>query len=120
MKRRKFLHQSAKASAAVSLFGALACKGNEKKETSDGSPDSGAMAATAEADLFFDLSLGQWSINRMIRNDGVDPYTFAEKAKGWGFTGLEYVSALYYGVYGHHQADDMREKRNHHQLFRTE
>ena len=66
MKRRKFLHQSAKASAAVSLFGALACKGNEKKETSDGSPDSGAMAATAEADLFFDLSLGQQGASQAV------------------------------------------------------
>lgn len=25
----------------------------------------------------------------------MDPYTFAEKAKNWGFTGLEYVSQLY-------------------------
>lgn len=98
MKRRKFLHQSAKASAAVSLFGALACKGNEKKENPDADPGSGAAADPTEADLFFDLSLGQWSINQMIRNGGVDPYTFAEKAKGWGFSGLEYVSALYYGT----------------------
>ena len=44
---------------------------------------------------FFDLSLAQWSIHKMIRNDSVDPYTFAEKAKSLGFTGLEYVSQLY-------------------------
>jgi sugar phosphate isomerase/epimerase len=31
----------------------------------------------------------------MIREDGVDPYSFAQKAKEWGFTGLEYVSQLY-------------------------
>ena len=31
----------------------------------------------------------------MIKNDSVDPYTFAEKAKNWGFSGLEYVSQLY-------------------------
>jgi len=31
----------------------------------------------------------------MIREDGVDPYSFAEKAKSWGFEGLEYVSQLY-------------------------
>src|SRR5690606_3015274 len=29
---------------------------------------------------------------------GVDPYSFAEKAKGWGFGGLEYVSGLYRDV----------------------
>jgi len=44
---------------------------------------------------FFELSLAQWSIHKMIREDGVDPYSFAEKAKNWGFTGLEYVSQLY-------------------------
>lgn len=31
----------------------------------------------------------------MILQDGTDPYTFAEKAKAWGFEGLEYVSQLY-------------------------
>ena len=41
-------------------------------------------------------SLAQWSMHKMVRQDGVDPYTFAEKAKNWGFTGLEYVSGLYY------------------------
>lgn len=44
---------------------------------------------------FFKLSLAQWSINKMIRQDSVDPYTFAEKANKWGFSGLEYVSQLY-------------------------
>ncbi len=42
------------------------------------------------------LSLAQWSIHRMIFEDNVDPYTFAQKAHDWGFEGLEYVSALYY------------------------
>lgn len=31
----------------------------------------------------------------MIKDEDVDPYTFAEKAKNWGFSGLEYVSQLY-------------------------
>ena len=44
---------------------------------------------------FFELSLAQWSMHKMINEDGVDPYSFAEKAKNWGFTGLEYVSQLY-------------------------
>ncbi len=92
MRRRKFIHQSAKASAAVSILGAMACK-DGKKEKEENVPD--AAATPAEADPFFELSLAQWSIHRMIRNDGLDPYAFAEKAKGWGFTGLEYVSQLY-------------------------
>ncbi len=94
MKRRKFIHQSARAGAAVSLMGMMACKGKEEKKPMA----EDAAEAESMAEPFFELSLGQWSINRMIRNDGVDPYTFAEKAKGWGFTGLEYVSQLYNGT----------------------
>ncbi len=52
--------------------------------------------ATAEAaEIFFKLSLAQWSMHRMIREQGADPYSFAAKAKEWGFEGLEYVSQLY-------------------------
>lgn len=93
MKRRKFINQSTAAGTGILLLGSYACKQAKKEEetTSD-------MAATEEESpaLFFKLSLAQWSINKMIRQDGVDPYTFAEKAKAWGFTGLEYVSGLYY------------------------
>ncbi len=48
-----------------------------------------------KAKPFFKLSLAQWSIHKMILEEGLDPYSFAEKAKSWGFEGLEYVSQLY-------------------------
>ena len=51
--------------------------------------------ATPEATPFFKLSLAQWSMHRMIKSGKVSPYTFAEKAKAWGFEGLEYVNNLY-------------------------
>lgn len=92
MKRRDFLGQTAHAGVAVSLLGFHACKKQNKKE----STEIDTIEEEVIAGPFFKLSLAQWSINRMIRNDGVDPYTFAEKAKAWGFTGLEYVSGLYY------------------------
>ena len=44
---------------------------------------------------FFEISLAQWSMHRMIREGKADPYNFAKMAKDWGFTGLEYVSQLY-------------------------
>jgi len=50
---------------------------------------------SVKSEPFFELSLAQWSMHKMIFEQNVDPYTFAEKAKGWGFTGLEYVSGLY-------------------------
>ncbi len=68
------------------------CKEKVKKDTTDDLRIS-MTKDSQEADV--KLSLAQWSINQMIRFDSVDPYTFAEKAKNWGFTGLEYVSQLY-------------------------
>ncbi|MCP4978662.1 MAG: sugar phosphate isomerase/epimerase [Maribacter sp.] len=70
----------------------FSCK-ETKKEHAKEVNASEMKADTSEP--FFELSLAQWSIHKMIRNDGVDPYSFAEKAKAWGFTGLEYVSQLY-------------------------
>ena len=76
---------------ALTLFSAQSCK-EQKKEDTEGQVETEMQTA----EPFFKLSLAQWSLNKAIRNDSLDPYTFAEKAKGWGFSGLEYVSALYY------------------------
>ncbi len=78
---------------ALLFVGMLSCKDAPKEQAKD----TESVAATASSDEpFFKLSLAQWSMHRMIRNEGVDPYSFAEKAKEWGFSGLEYVSGLYY------------------------
>ncbi|MCX2718702.1 sugar phosphate isomerase/epimerase family protein [Lentiprolixibacter aurantiacus] len=69
----------------------FSCKQEKKKETSE-TPETEEVAMQEQTE--FPLSLAQWSIHRMIW-DGTDPYSFAEKAHGWGFTGLEYVSQLY-------------------------
>ncbi|HET8735729.1 MAG TPA: sugar phosphate isomerase/epimerase family protein [Pricia sp.] len=93
MKRRNFIKNSSKTGLAVTFLGMYACKETkkEKMEKNMGNAD----LTVKEVDPFFKLSLAQWSIHRMIKDDGVDPYTFAEKAKNWGFSGLEYVSQLY-------------------------
>lgn len=44
---------------------------------------------------FFKLSLAQWSLNKAIRFEGMDPIDFAQKASELGFEGIEYVSQLY-------------------------
>jgi sugar phosphate isomerase/epimerase len=56
------------------------------------------MAATTTENTtpFFKLSLAQWSLHKAMRDDKViDPLDFAEKAKEFGFEGVEYVSQLY-------------------------
>ncbi|GMN10229.1 sugar phosphate isomerase/epimerase [Croceitalea sp. MTPC9] len=92
MKRRSFIQNGAKAGIAFSFLGISACKQANKDKAKD---ESEEISTTTNTEPFFELSLAQWSINKMIREGGVDPYTFAEKAKSWGFTGLEYVSQLY-------------------------
>src|SRR5690606_38425005 len=78
---------------AILSIGFLSCKDAPKEQPK--SVDA-VEATTKSEEPFFKLSLAQWSMHRMILNEGVDPYTFAERAKEWGFSGLEYVSALYY------------------------
>ena len=92
MKRRQFIQNGSKFGLAVSLMGTYACKDEKKKETETSENDTKMEKVVAP---FFKLSLAQWSIHRMIREDGLDPYAFAKKAKEWGFEGLEYVSQLY-------------------------
>ena len=91
MKRRNFIRKTTVAGMGFSVLGAYACK-ETKKEEANKPADTDEVVNTTP---FFSLSLAQWSIHRMIREDGLDPYAFAEKAKNWGFTGLEYVSQLY-------------------------
>jgi sugar phosphate isomerase/epimerase len=93
MNRRKFIRNGSHAGLAFSLLGFHACREAKKTESDAVENNEDAMK---EAVPFFKLSLAQWSIHRMVFNEGTDPYTFAEKAKAWGFTGLEYVSQLYY------------------------
>lgn len=45
------------------------------------------------------LSLAQWSLNKSINSDILNPYDFAKIASSYGFTGLEYVSQLYKDIY---------------------
>ena len=91
MKRRNFIRNSSQAGLALSFLGMYACK-ETKKEVTTATDET---SSENDAAPFFKLSLAQWSIHNMIKDKGVDPYTFAEKAKSWGFSGLEYVSQLY-------------------------
>ena len=60
--------------------------------------------------LFFKLSLAQWSLNKGTYSGKFDPYDFAKTAKELGFSGLEYVNALY---------SDVMDSRNKHQAIKN-
>lgn len=89
MNRRKFTKSTGL--GLLSLCGIVyGCGSTPKmeKETSVISPPKAFKP-------FFKLSLAQWSLNKAIREGGMDPFDFAKKAKELGFEGLEYVSGLY-------------------------
>ena len=75
MKRKEFLKIAAGGAIGVSSLGYLSCE--------------------KEKEIFFKLSLAQWSFHRAIQNGIMSPYTFAQNAKSLGFDGIEYVNALY-------------------------
>ena len=55
----------------------------------------GYMSLQKPKELFFKLSLAQWSLHKAIQSGQMSPYLFAKKSSELGFTGLEYVNALY-------------------------
>lgn len=79
---------------ALAILGMGSCKEGPKEEKVDQANLEETLPEAPAADL--KISLAQWSMHKMILEQGVDPYSFAERAKGWGFDGLEYVSGLYY------------------------
>ena len=90
MKRRIFVKNMAYAGIGIGAVSVNACSPSSSKS------DNEAKNIIEEStEPFFKLSLAQWSIHRMIQDDGLDPYQFASLAKKWGFEGLEYVSQLY-------------------------
>ncbi|UBZ15993.1 sugar phosphate isomerase/epimerase [Flagellimonas marinaquae] len=94
MNRSSLAQKSIVTLIAVAFLGFYSCKENSKKETVEESATEAVAEEQPKPDI--KLSLAQWSIHKMIFEEGVDPYTFAAKASEWGFEGLEYVSALYY------------------------
>src|SRR5690606_21982129 len=78
----------------LAMLGLGSCKQGTKQENVEVADQAEIAVETTQPDIR--ISLAQWSMHRMVLEQGVDPYSFAEKAKGWGFEGLEYVSGLYY------------------------
>ena len=74
----------------LGLLISMSCKQEKKPEK-----QTQVISEEQVKEPFFKLSLAQWSIHRMIEDDGMDPYNFAKLAKSWGFEGVEYVSQLY-------------------------
>ena len=76
------------------LFWITSCN---KTKDSASAPDSSELESPFKPESWFELSLAQWSLHKMIQAGELDPVDFAQKASELGFSGIEYVSALYTG-----------------------
>lgn len=73
----------------------FSCKNDQKQEENK----DVQTADNTKEELFFDISLAQWSLNEAIFSGELDPMDFAQKSNELGFTGIEYVSAFYQDYY---------------------
>src|SRR5690606_2820764 len=64
------------------------CKNNNSEKSTE-------EVSETDSDLFFKISLAQWSLSGPILAGEMDPMDFAEKANELGFEGVEYVNQLY-------------------------
>ena len=78
MKRKKFIKLASTSALGISSLG--------------------YMSLQKPKELFFKLSLAQWSLHKNIKYGDMDPYEFAQVAKSFNFSGIEYVTALYDNV----------------------
>ena len=75
MKRKEFIKLASTGVLGISSLGYISCQ--------------------TPKEIFFKLSLAQWSLHKAIQSGQMSPYLFAKKSSELGFTGLEYVNALY-------------------------
>lgn len=92
MKTKQLITNSIKTLFLLLFVVSVSCKNAEKK--TEEIVEEVVKKEVEEVKPFFKLSLAQWSFHRFVFGGG-DPYTFAEKSKALGFSGLEYVSGLY-------------------------
>ncbi|MEL4307992.1 sugar phosphate isomerase/epimerase family protein [Joostella sp. CR20] len=92
MKRRQFIDATAKSSLAVAFLGVLACK--EQPQTKNTSEEILSEIET-NTELFFKISLAQWSFHRALKAGEMDNLDFAKNAKALGCEGLEYVNQFF-------------------------
>lgn len=88
MNRRNFMTNASQSFLAATLLAAYGCTRYPKRtsKTSDN---------TNSKQMFFKLSLAQWSLHRSFFNGTLDNLDFAAKARSLGFEGIEYVNGFF-------------------------
>lgn len=90
MKRRDFILKASQTGIAVSALGIYACKNSKENKIIkeiEGIENS--------EELFFKISLAQWSYHRSLKSGAMDHLDFAAKSRSFGFEGIEYVNSFF-------------------------
>lgn len=97
--RRKFIRRTGQYALGMGLMGSFGASlvGCNNKANNDAAQQVLQEAATGE--LFFKISLAQWSLHRALGRRGdaatMDNLDFAAKAKSFGIEAVEYVSQFF-------------------------
>lgn len=96
MQRRKFIRRSAELSLGLGLLGLAACdRKTAGAETTEQSPQT-TTKPEIPADLWFQISLAQWSLNKQLFGGELDNLDFAAKTRNdFGLGGVEYVNQFF-------------------------
>ncbi len=95
--RRKFLHRGVSWSTAVCLTPTIltACNTSSTAETTEQESEEPMSTATS-SDMFFNISLAQWSLHKMLKAGELDNLDFAAKTRNdFGIEAVEYVNQFF-------------------------
>lgn len=92
MKRRTFIERGSQAALGLGLLSLAAC--NNQTGTKEGEEESAVEETPKE--LFFQISLAQWSMNKSFFGGKLDNLDFAATTKNqFGLDGIEYVNQFF-------------------------
>jgi sugar phosphate isomerase/epimerase len=93
--RRKFIRNTSRAAIGMGLFGMYACGENTTSQENTAS-ESETPSEEKTADMFFKISLAQWSLHRALQGGEIDNLDFAAVAKNdYGIEAIEYVNQFF-------------------------
>ena len=90
MERRNFMSIASKTMLSIPLIGLGSCTNNGKRASK-----TIASSIKDSNNLFFKLSLAQWSLHRSLFSGKLNHLDFAEKSRSLGFEGVEYVNGFF-------------------------
>lgn len=96
MNRQEFLRSLGLVTVSSALGGAIIQSCSGKQSTENKSADSTAVASDKSNELFFKISLAEWSFHKALFAKELDNLDFPVKAKNeFGISGVEYVNQFF-------------------------